>query len=87
MRLSVVDLECFLLVDRSCFLGLGEALEYCECFVGLVVVLRASRVLGVESCDEDSEDGSREDEEEDGVRSCFLRLRLRDGSLEALCLL
>ena len=54
--------------------------------MGLVVVLRASRVLGVESCDEDSEDDSREDEE-DGVRSCFLRLRLRDGSLEALCLL
>ena len=51
--------------------------------MGLVVVLHESRVLGVESHDEDSEDDDHEDEK-DGVRSYFLCLRLRDGSLEAL---
>ena len=75
-----------LIAEFWCFLGLGKAFEYCECFMGLVVVLCESRVLGVESHDEDSEDDDHEDEE-DGVQSYFLRLRLCDGSLEALRLL
>ena len=50
--------------------------------MGLVVVLHESHMLGVESHDEDSEADDHEDEE-DGVRSYFLCLRLRDGSLEA----
>ena len=51
--------------------------------MGLVVVPRESHMLGVESHDEDSKDDDCKDEK-DGVRSYFLCLRLRDGSLEAL---
>ena len=59
LRLRFFD-PVYLLVDRSRFLGLGEALEYCECFIGPAVVLCESRgVLVVECCDEGSEEDNR----------------------------
>ena len=60
---------------RSCFFGLGVALEYRERFLGLAVVLCESGVLEDDGCDAGSEEDDDREEEEDGLR---LRLRPRD---------